>query len=153
MKQLVALGKTIAVAESITGGRLGDLITSVPGSSDAFLGGFVTYTNEMKQSQLHVSAETIGQFGAISHQTSLEMARGVLQKTDASYAVALTGNAGPSGAEGKPVGLAYVCVISRSGESIVRELNLHGDRDTIKQRAVKQALYSIWAVINNQTIE
>jgi nicotinamide-nucleotide amidase len=107
----------------------------------------------LKKSVLGVADQTLDQFGAISKETAIEMANGVLERTKATYAVAVTGNAGPCGDEGKPIGLTFVAVVDRRGNSLVRELQLHGDRDTIKQRAVKQALYSVWAVINNRKIE
>lgn len=153
IKQLIEKQATIAVGESMTGGRLGDLITSVAGSSKAFKGGFVTYSNEMKQTLLGVTSHTLEKKGAISREVSIEMAQGASRLTGADYSVSITGNAGPIGDEGKAVGLTYVSVVSSDGESHVRELQLHGDRDTIKQRAVKQALFLLWAVINQKDVE
>jgi PncC family amidohydrolase len=111
-----ARGKTLAAAESCTGGLVSYRITSVPGSSDYFLGGIVAYSNEMKTSLLGVAPETLERYGAVSEQCAREMAEGARRATGADIAVATTGIAGPGGATArKPVGLIYVACASPSG--------------------------------------
>jgi PncC family amidohydrolase len=101
--------RTLSVAESCTGGLLGERITSVPGSSAYFLGGFITYTNRMKVDWLGVPEEIIAEFGAVSKETAEAMALGARRRTGSTYALAITGVAGPDGGtEKKPVGTVYV---------------------------------------------
>ena len=98
-------GKRIAVAESCTGGLVSAAITEIPGSSDVFEAGYVTYSNAAKITDLHVSMEVVETFGAVSIATAWAMARGALQASDADIAVAITGIAGPGGGTlSKPVG-------------------------------------------------
>jgi len=147
VRQLRAAGKTAASAESCTGGLLAELITSVPGSSEAFAGGFVTYTNAMKRDALGVPAELLegpDAPGAISGETAAAMAERTLERTGADYALAITGVAGPSPSEGKPPGLVYVALAERGGRTDVHELKLSGGRDGVRLRAAKHALYRLW---------
>src|SRR5271169_4041639 len=102
---------TVAVAESCTGGMLGARFTAAPGSSDYFLGGFITYSDELKTVLLGVSPETLANFGAVSPETAQAMAIGARVRTGSTYAIAITGIAGPGGGtEQKPVGLVYVAI-------------------------------------------
>lgn len=98
-------GRVIAVAESCTGGLVSAALTEIPGSSDVFAAGFVTYSNEMKRDLLKISEDVIDTFGAVSIAVAWAMAQGALTRTDADVAVAITGVAGPGGgSEQKPVG-------------------------------------------------
>lgn len=100
-----AAGKTVAVAESCTGGLVSAALTETPGSSDVFLAGLVTYSNEAKMGLLGVSLDVLETFGAVSIAVAWAMARGALERTEADVAVAITGIAGPDGgSEKKPVG-------------------------------------------------
>jgi PncC family amidohydrolase len=100
---------TLAVAESCTGGLLGDRITDVPGSSDYFLGGVLAYNNQVKQGLLGVRAETLETHGAVSAQCAAEMAQGVCRLLGSDAALSVTGIAGPGGGTAaKPVGLTYI---------------------------------------------
>jgi nicotinamide-nucleotide amidase len=100
-----AAGRRIAVAESCTGGLVSAALTEIPGSSDVFEAGYVTYSNAAKIAELHVSEEVVDTFGAVSVATAWSMARGALAGTDADVAVAITGIAGPGGGTpSKPVG-------------------------------------------------
>src|ERR1700683_2620348 len=102
------LRATISVAESCTGGMLGERLTVAPGSSDYFLGGFITYSNAMKIELLGVSPETLDEFGAVSAETAQAMALGARRRTGSTYALAITGVAGPNtGGEGWPGGTVY----------------------------------------------
>ena len=104
---MIALGKTVATAESCTGGLIANRLTNVPGSSEAFTHGWVTYANEAKIGQLHVPAETIETYGAVSEETARAMAEGALAESGSDLAISVTGIAGPSGGtDEKPVGTA-----------------------------------------------
>ena len=133
------LGQKLAVAESCTGGMIGERITSIPGSSDIFVGGIIAYDNVVKQNLLGVSAETLGRYGAVSEQVALEMAAGVKQKLNADIGISVTGIAGPAGGtQEKPVGLVWIVV--DTAEPKARRLHVLGDRTEIRQRAAQAAL-------------
>ncbi len=127
---------TLATAESCTGGLIGHLVTSVPGSSEYYVGGIIAYSNVVKRDVLGVSEELLRAVGAVSRECAEAMARGVraLLKTD--YAVATTGIAGPGGGTPtKPVGLVYVACAGPEG-TVVEEYRLSGDRwENITQAA------------------
>jgi nicotinamide-nucleotide amidase len=140
-QKLLDMKKTLAVAESCTGGLIAKMITDVPGSSRYFLGGWVTYSNQSKVSQLGVKKELIEQAGAVSSEVAVAIAAGAKQKSSADYAIAVTGIAGPQGgSEQKPVGLVYISIASPEG--IHAEKCLFGPRDRgfIRQRAAQTAL-------------
>lgn len=103
-------GKTIAFAESCSGGLASSLVTDVAGSSEYLLGSVVSYTNMAKEKLLHVQADTLEHFSAVSRETACEMAVGVRNLLDSDIGVSITGNAGPGASEGKPVGLVYIAV-------------------------------------------
>jgi nicotinamide-nucleotide amidase len=131
---------TLAVAESATGGLLAERITSVPGSSDYFLGGFVTYTGRMKTELLGVPEETLARFGAVSRETAEAMAAGARRRTGATYAISITGVAGPSaGGESAPVGLVYVGLADAGGCQVSHRQFL-GDRARVRSFAAQMAL-------------
>jgi len=131
---------TVAVAESCTGGMLGARITSTPGSSDYFSGGFITYSNLLKSQLLGVSTETLERYGAVSSQTAEAMAAGARERTGATYAISITGVAGPDGgSEEKPVGLVYIGIAGPEGTVAVNRRFL-GDRQRIRVFTVQMAL-------------
>lgn len=132
--------KTLAVAESCTGGQLGMTITSVPGSSAFFLGGIIAYDNEVKVSQLDVDASLIEAHGAVSEECALAMARGCRQRFASGYALAVTGIAGPDGGtEDKPVGTVFIALASGHA-AYARRFNTGVDRESIRARSVFAAL-------------
>jgi nicotinamide-nucleotide amidase len=134
-------GLTVATAESCTGGLVGARLTSVPGSSDVFVGGVVAYDDRIKSELLGVSGELLERHGAVSAETAAAMATGALMTLGADVSVSVTGVAGPGGAtEGKPVGLVYLHAASPAGEQAV-ELRLPGDRDAVRRRAAASALH------------
>ncbi len=139
-------GLTLATAESCTGGLVAKRITDLSGSSSAFGFGFVTYANEAKINMLGVSEKTLGEHGAVSPETAIEMARGAREKSGADIAVALTGIAGPSGGTTeKPVGTVWVAVTSDFGES-VNNIALYrpgADREYIRKYASSYALNEV----------
>ncbi|MDP9137072.1 MAG: nicotinamide-nucleotide amidohydrolase family protein, partial [Pseudomonadota bacterium] len=115
----------IASAESCSGGLLAALLTEIPGSSDVFERGFVTYSNEAKIELLDVDRDVISQFGAVSREVALAMAAGALKHSTANLAAAITGVAGPGGGTpGKPVGTVHVAAAGRTAEPVVSGLVL-----------------------------
>ncbi len=138
---LTGRAETLATAESCTGGALADCITDVPGASAVFLGGFVTYANEAKTRDLDVDAALIREHGAVSRQVAVAMAAGALKKTDAHYALATTGIAGPDGGSAeKPVGTVYIALAKRGSPGEVQRHRFATDRETFKDLVVQTAL-------------
>jgi nicotinamide-nucleotide amidase len=132
--------KTVAVAESITGGGLGQRLTNVPGSGDAFRGGVITYDLDAKQTLLGVQAATLKQFGPVSEETAREMAANISERLNTDYGVSITGNAGPTAdVDGKPVGLVYIGIAGPSGVA-VKEQHMRGSRADIRYRCTQLAL-------------
>ncbi len=133
--------QTLATAESCTGGMIGQMITAIPGSSEHYLGGAVTYSNELKQKICHVSEETLSEYGAVSKGTACEMAEGIRTFTGADIGISVTGIAGPGGGtEDKPVGLVYIGVSTKEKTDAFR-FNFVGNREKIRQLSAKNALY------------
>ncbi len=131
---------TLAVAESATGGLLGERITSVPGSSAYFVGGFITYASRIKVEWLGVPEEIIAQYGAVSQETAEAMAQGARRRTGATYALSITGVAGPdSGGENAPVGTIYVGLADPAACHVLHRQFI-GDRTRIRQFATQMAL-------------
>ena len=131
---------TVSVAESCTGGMLGERLTSVPGSSDYFVGGFITYANAMKVELLGVPPEVLDQHGAVSQEAAEAMAAGARRRTGSTYALAVTGVAGPDGgSESKPVGSVYIAIADDAGAHTEHRRFL-GDRQRIRLFTVQMAL-------------
>ncbi len=134
-------GLHVAVAESCTGGLIARRITDIPGASEVFGCGLVTYSNEMKNKLLGVSNETLAQFGAVSKETALEMARGVRRVSGADVGVGVTGIAGPGGGSAeKPVGLFYAAVSFEGGEQVIERLRRNATRERTRLYASSCAL-------------
>lgn len=133
-------GKTLATAESLTGGGIGAALTAVPGASAVFKGGIISYTNEVKQALLGVSPETLEVHGAVSCQTAEEMAIGARRLLQADVAVSVTGLAGPGGDEyGNPVGT--VCIgYCDAWESFAVRRHFDGDRESVRSQTIQAAL-------------
>jgi PncC family amidohydrolase len=135
-----ALGRKVATVESCTGGLIGHLITEVPGSSAYFLGGFITYSDELKRETVGVPRDVLVAHGAVSAQVAMAMAAGGRARTGADLAVSVTGIAGPDGGTAaKPVGLTYVAVADDLGVAVKRHL-WTGDRAENKRRSAAAAL-------------
>ncbi len=140
VRRLTERKRTLAVAESCTGGCLAHRLTNVPGASAVFLAGLVTYSNEAKQTFLGVRAETLAQHGAVSEAVVLEMAEGARRVTGADFALAVTGIAGPGGGtEQKPVGTVFLALAGGFPTVVRQHLNLW-ERETFKQVTANQAL-------------
>ncbi len=134
--------RRLAVAESCTAGLLAARLTERPGSSGHFLGGVVSYADEVKSELLGVDPDLIKRHGAVSGEVAEAMADGALERFGASVAVAITGIAGPGGGgEDKPVGTVFWCVKEAGGEKIVRGIRLPGDRADIRDRSTTVALH------------
>lgn len=132
-------GLTLAAAESCTGGLIAKRITDIAGCSDVFFGGCVTYTNEVKQKLLGVSADTLEKYGAVSEQTAAEMARGVRERLGTDIGVSATGVAGPTGGTAEtPVGTVFIGISTERGER-VRRLSLSSMRSREYIRMVSVA--------------
>lgn len=136
----IARGRTVALAESCTGGLAMHVLTEVPGSSDYLLGGAVTYSDGAKQSMLGVPVETLRAHGAVSAQVAAAMAEGARARFGADVAAAVTGIAGPGGgSDAKPVGLTYVALADAGGHD-VRRFAWVGDRSSSKRSSAEALL-------------
>ena len=144
VEKLLAQHKSLATAESCTGGLIAATITDVAGSSGCFGYGVVTYSNEAKQCMISVSEKTLANWGAVSSQVAEEMARGVQKVSEADIAIAVTGIAGPGGGSvEKPVGLVYIGLATGAGVQIVKN-NFSGTRQEIRNATVAKALSMVW---------
>ncbi len=141
---------TLATAESCTGGLLSHRLTNIPGSSNYFLGGLITYSNESKIKLLNVNPDTLAAHGAVSPQTAVAMAQGVRQAMAADIGIGITGIAGPGSAQTtKPVGLVYIG-LDFQGQVQVRQEAFSGQRQEIKFRAAQSSLYMLWRHLQKQ---
>ncbi len=131
----------MVTAESCTGGLIGGAMTDLPGSSDVFWGGFITYANEAKVTALGVCEATLEKAGAVSEEVILQMLQGALEKSGAALAVAVSGIAGPGGGtEDKPVGTVWIGASLSGGETSVRKFLFQGNRSEIRRDTVINAL-------------
>ncbi|MEG0570378.1 MAG: CinA family protein, partial [Oscillospiraceae bacterium] len=133
-------GKKIATAESCTGGMLAQLITSIPGASEVFDYGIVSYANSIKQDMLNVDEEILNTYGAVSEQVATAMATGVMKACNADIGVGITGIAGPDGGTiEKPIGTVYVCIATPDSQNCCR-LDLgeccKNNRSKIRDKAI-----------------
>ena len=134
-------GRTVATAESCTGGLIAALLTDIAGSSDVFERGFVTYSNAAKIALLGVPEALLAAHGAVSAPAARAMAVGALHGSQASVAISVTGIAGPGGAApGKPVGLVFLARASRAAGPVVERRNFRGDRAAIRLASLEAAL-------------
>jgi nicotinamide-nucleotide amidase len=141
-------GYRLSTAESCTGGLLGHRLTNVPGSSEYFLGGVISYSNEAKVELLSVSADTLAHNGAVSAETVLEMVSGVCKRFGSEAGVAISGVAGPGGGTGeKPVGLVWVAV-SLPGVITSKHYQFRGGREEVKAQAAEAALQLLKDCLN-----
>lgn len=141
MEELVSLLKeknlTLSSVESLTGGLFASRITSFPGVSSFFKGGVVTYWTSIKEEVVHVSKEVIVQYGVVSKECALEMARKGQVLLSSDICISFTGNAGPSVMENKAVGLVYIGLKIKDKE-FVKELRLQGDRNEIRNKCIEE---------------
>lgn len=148
---LSASGRTVAVAESCTGGLLGGAITSVPGSSLYFSGGVVAYGNRAKSSLLCVPPDLLAARGAVSREVALAMAEGALSLFRADLAIAVTGVAGPGGGtRGKPVGTVWVAVVAAGGVRYAHRFRFPGGREAVRRETVRASLRAAIDVLRSE---
>lgn len=137
---LTASGRTIAVAESLTGGLVTGALTSIPGASVVVRGGVVAYATELKSALLGVPADLLARQGPVDPDVAMEMAAGVRRLLGASYGVATTGVAGPGPADGKPQGTVFVAVAGLKETSCDGFGGMAGDRQQVREATVRSAL-------------
>ncbi|MFV1998075.1 MAG: CinA family protein [Acidiferrobacterales bacterium] len=134
----------LATAESCTGGWVGQVVTSVPGSSHWYDRGFITYSNGAKRELLGVSTGVLARFGAVSEQTARAMAEGALAHSRADVSLAITGIAGPGGGtEEKPVGTVWFAWVGKDRETRTERRQFDGDRSAVRRQAVEAALLGL----------
>jgi len=144
-------GRTLAVAESCTGGRIASALTAVAGASRSFAGGVIAYADEVKVSELGVNPETLERYGAVSAEVAREMAGGVRSRLGAGVALATTGVAGPGGGTPeKPVGTVWLATDDGEGVAHAQRVALAGDRVTVMERATTIALGMLWRRLRGQ---
>jgi nicotinamide-nucleotide amidase len=145
---LKARGLTLATAESCTGGWIGEAVTAVPGSSDWYERGFVTYTNVAKREMLGVAADLLEKFGAVSEETVKAMVAGALANSHAQIAVAVSGIAGPAGGTpAKPVGTVCIAWGKSAGVPVAETRHFAGDREAVRRQSVERALAGVLELI------
>lgn len=141
LAELRRRSQTLATAESLTGGLIGELLTDVPGASAAYVGGLITYATRLKATLAGVEPATLAERGPVAAQTAAEMAAGVALRCDADWGLSVTGVAGPDPQDGHPVGQVFVAVARRDWvEQQVRELRLSGSRQEIRRQTAVAAL-------------
>lgn len=140
LTQLAAKGRTLAVAESLTGGLLAERIVRVPGASAVFRGAVVAYANDVKASVLGVSRKLLADNGAVDPEVAGAMATGVVKLLSADIGIATTGVAGPDPSDGREPGTVFIAVdVAPSGVELVRGLKLTGDRQQIREQTADAA--------------
>jgi PncC family amidohydrolase len=150
-ERCLARGLRLATVESCTGGLVGHVITETPGSSAYFVGGFVTYSDDLKRDLVGVPSDVLAAHGAVSAQTALAMASGGRERTGADLGASVTGIAGPDGGSAeKPVGLTYVAVADASGSEVRRYL-WSGDRAENKRASAEAVLELVLGRIESTT--
>lgn len=147
-EKLKKSGKTVAAAESLTGGLFLGELTTVPGTSAVVKGGIVCYTNEIKQQQLGVKKETLAEHGAVSEQCAKELAENVQQQFGAHFGVSFTGVAGPDSLEGHEPGTVFIGVAEQGRDTVVHKLTLSGTRSGNRKRAVRYGCHYLLSCVD-----
>ncbi|MDD5457905.1 MAG: competence/damage-inducible protein A [Phycisphaerae bacterium] len=148
-EKLTKEGKTVAVAESCTGGLLAKMLTDIAGSSRYFTCGWVTYSNDAKIRELGVPVDLIEKYGAVSEQVAMAMATAARKKSGSDITVAITGIAGPGSTGQKPVGLVYIAIADKTG-CRVEQRNFRADRESVRIRAAQTALNMLRITLKNR---
>lgn len=147
-KALLQRGAIVTTAESCTGGGIAQAITAVPGSSQWFESGYITYANNAKQTILGVEQHILQQYGAVSEQVVTQMAAGSLEITGADYAIAVSGIAGPDGGSiEKPVGYVWICCMGPV-KNHSQQFQFQGDRQVVREQAIKKSLQQLLHQLN-----
>ena len=153
MTKLIESGKTISVAESCTGGLVGDLMTNTPGASGVFHGGVIVYTDEMKRQLLGVDAECLAQHGAVSRETAIQMAEKCRARLGSDLAISLTGLAGPGDDGVHTVGTVFVALAATEGTYVRRLYKDKWGRERIKHAAANHAFDMIRRYLEGLPVE
>ena len=141
LARLTSRGETLATAESLTGGLIGELLTDVPGASASYLGGVIAYTTRLKATLAGVPEAMLTTDGPVAASTARAMAVGIAARCGADWGLAVTGVAGPDSQDGHPPGELYVALVRPAGEKIIEERHeLTGDRNAIRRRTAHIAL-------------
>ena len=149
VRQMREKNRVLVTAESCTGGWVAQAVTAIPGSSNCFDRGFVTYSNLSKQQMLGVRAQTIEEHGAVSEAVVREMTNGALQYSPADLGVAISGIAGPGGgSDDKPVGTVWIAWQQRGDDPASSRYHFSGDREQVRQQAVDMALRGLLDIVN-----
>lgn len=152
LQELTNKNKTLAVAESCSGGLLGHRLTNIPGSSHYFLGGVIVYANTSKTKLLCVSESLIKHHGAVSCAVAKKMAQNVRKILKSDFGISITGIAGPGGGtKTKPTGLTYIAIANRQ-ETLCQEFHFTGSRLTIKKKATRSALNLFLKLLNRKSL-
>jgi len=147
VETLSTLSRTVATAESCTGGLIAKYITDIPGSSSVFIGGVVSYSNFLKMKLLDVGSKTLEESGAVSEDTVTEMVHGILKLTEANYAIAVSGIAGPGGgSKEKPVGTVFIGTGCKDIVD-VKEYHFKGSRKHIREKSAQVAVGQLLELI------
>ena len=145
--KLIEKNITVSAAESCTGGLLSSAFVDIPGSSDVFLEGVVTYSNDAKV-RLGVNADTLKKYGAVSDAVALEMAKAVKKRAGSTIGLSTTGIAGPGGGTAeKPVGLVYAAIVTDEAENVYK-LNFSGERADVRRQTVDFVINKLYETIN-----
>ncbi|NPA32468.1 MAG: CinA family protein [Aquificae bacterium] len=139
---------TLSCAESCTAGLLSARIVNVPGSSAYFIGGFVVYSNDLKEKYLGVSKETLKKYGAVSRQTCVQMLKGLKRELNTACGIAITGIAGPGGSEKKPQGLTYIGIYAKNKLTVIRRVFPY-DRNANRIASTQSAMFYLIKLIRN----
>ena len=146
---LESRGQTLSTAESITGGGLGAVITSIAGASKIYRGGVIAYSNGAKEDILGVAPSLINTHGVVSEEVAIAMAQGAAQKFSSTWAIATTGVAGPGSSDGVPSGTVWVAIDGPVTQSL--ELSLAGGRESVRNATVATAIGTFTRILRERT--
>ena len=148
VETLKSQGATVSVAESLTGGGVGFALTQIPGSSDVFAGGVISYTSDVKVHQLGVLQSTIDQFSVVSEEVAREMAEGAMKKFGTTWAIATTGIAGPGDYKGIREGTVWIAICGPVNQTL--HLTLDSGREGVRQGAISSAIGTFARILSTQ---
>jgi len=142
-------GETVSVAESLTGGGLGQALTAIPGASEVFIGGIIAYTSDVKVNFLGVSQSTIDEFTVVSEEVAIAMAEGARAKFGTTWAISTTGIAGPGDYMGIREGTVWIAIAGPISQTL--QLTLDGGRDGVRQGAISSAIGNFARILSSTT--
>jgi nicotinamide-nucleotide amidase len=148
VEKLISASQTVSVAESLTGGGLGFALTQIPGSSEVFLGGVISYTSDVKIKELGVASETLDRYTVVSEEVAIEMAEGARKKFGTTWAIATTGIAGPGDYKGIREGTVWIAIRGPVNETLL--LTLDSGREGVRQGAISSAIGTFARILSTQ---